>query len=143
MLLTACCLQPATIIRLYHASLVCQDLFSQLNLLRLQSNITTLLNNQSVHGIKNMVTLPTPESSLQPFMLNLKCSLSMNLFFVSAVFAEHLKLFFHHCTNRVLEFSWQLIVETATKTLVPFTNSYNPKNYCADLLDGVVISHGF
>jgi len=38
-------------LRLYHASLICQDSFSQLNLLRLQSDITTLLNDQPVHGI--------------------------------------------------------------------------------------------
>ena len=41
--------------------------------------------------------------------------------------------------NLVFECSWQLIIETITTKLVPYTSNYTLKNYCAHLLNGEVV----
>ena len=104
MLLTAYCTQPVKIIRLIMPPL--SGRIHSLNSICSDYNPTSqhyLIINLSMES-ESMVTLPTPGSSLQPFMFSLKCSLSiesLNFFFVSAVFTKDLKLFFHHCRTNV------------------------------------------
>jgi len=96
------CLQPAVYNQLRLSGYIMPPLsvrIHSLNSICSDYNPTSqhyLMINLSMES-ENMVTLPTSGSSLQPFM------------FVSAVFTEHLKLFFHHCRTKVQILFWILM----------------------------------